>query len=241
MQRLLLTFFVLLMVMVCGNAFAATKKTPLKIISDTSKISARHFDQKALDKYKADKDFDYSGQSIGKPSVWQRFWSWVWYQVGRLFDSIPYSGTALKYFFAVLAVAFLAFVIFKSLGIDPITFWRGEAAKIAVPYSESLEDIHGIDFDAEIERAVVQHNFRLAVRLLYLKCLKQLSDKDLIEWQPDKTNTAYILELKAPEQKRVFGLLTRQFEFVWYGNFAINKQAYTNIDMLFTDFKKQLP
>ena len=241
MQRLLLAFLVLLFVVSCGDAFAASKKTPLKVITDTSKISTRHFNQKALDNYKADKDFNYSGQSIGKPSLWQRFWAWVWYHITRLFNSIPFSGTALKYLFAVLGVALAAFIIFKSLGIDPITFWRGEAAKIAVPYSESLEDIHGVDFDTEIERAVAQHNFRLAVRLLYLKCLKQLSDKDLIQWQPDKTNTAYISELNAPEQKRVFGLLTRQFEYVWYGNFAINKQAYADIDMLFTDFKKQLP
>jgi hypothetical protein len=118
--------------------------------------------------------------------------------------------------------------------------WRGEAAKVAVPYSESLEDIHGINFDAEVEKALAQHNYRLAVRLLYLKCLKQLSDKNLIQWEIDKTNTAYLYELKNNEQRQIFGLLTSRFEYVWYGNFPINKQAFSDIDLLFQNFKKQL-
>ncbi|MEO6632642.1 MAG: DUF4129 domain-containing protein [Mucilaginibacter sp.] len=224
-----------------SNAFAAPKKAPLKVDTDTSKVVVKHFNQKALDTYKADSDFNYTGQGIGKPSLWEQFWNWVWYGISKLFNRIPFGGKILKYVLIVACAAFAVFIMFKSLGIDPIAFFRGEAAKINLPYSESLEDIHGIDFDAEIEKAVAQHNFRLAVRLLYLKCLKQLSDKSLIQWQIDKTNSAYIAELASPQQKQIFGLLTRQFEYVWYGNFAINKQAFTDIDLLFQDFKKQLP
>lgn len=242
MQRLALTFCVLITaLLLVSNGFATPKKAPLKVQADTSKIAVKHFNQKALSDYKADEDFNYTGQGIGKPSVWQQFWDWVWYQIGRLFNSIPFGGKILKYILIVACAAFAVFIMFKSLGIDPIGFFRGEAAKINLPYSESLEDINGIDFDAEIEKAVAQHNFRLAVRLLYLKCLKQLSDKSLIQWQIDKTNSAYIAELTSPQQKKIFGLLTRQFEYVWYGNFAINKQAFTDIDLLFQEFKNQLP
>jgi len=242
MHRLQLFFCAMLVVLLfLSSAFAAPKKTPLKVRADTSKIAIKHFNRKALDKYNGDEDFNYSGKSTGRPSLWEQFWNWVWYSIGKLFNRIPYGGPILKYVLIAACVVFLAYVIFKSLGIDPIGFFRGEAAKVNLPYSESLENIHGIDFDAEIEKAVAQHNFRLAVRLLYLKCLKQLSDKSLIQWQIDKTNSAYIAELASPQQKQIFGLLTRQFEYVWYGNFAINKQAFTDIDLLFQDFKKQLP
>ena len=116
---------------------------------------------------------------------------------------------------------------------------RGGARKVEVPYSESLENIHEINFDEEIEKAVALHNYRLAVRLLYLKCLKQLSDRNLIQWKIDKTNSAYIYELSDPNQRQTFSRLTRQFEFVWYGNFAIDQQAFGNINQMFQDFKKQ--
>ncbi len=242
MQRLSIIFFTLIITFfLLSNAFAASKKTPLKLHPDTSKIEVKHFNKQALDKYKADKDFNYNGEAIGKPSLWEVFWSWLWHKISGLFNRIPYSGDILEYLFIGLSVAFLAYIIFKSLGIDPIRLWRGEAKKVNIPYSESLENIHEINFDEEIERAVAQHNYRIAVRLLYLRCLKQLSDKDLIKWQIDKTNSAYLYELTNPEQVQTFGLLTRQFEYVWYGNFSINKQAFTNIDLLFQNFKKQLP
>ncbi len=132
------------------------------------------------------------------------------------------------------------FVVFKSLGIDPIKLWRGEAKKINFPYSESLENIHEINFDDEIEKTVSQRDYRLAVRLLYLKCLKQLSDTHLIQWQIDKTNSAYIYELTDPLQKQTFGLLTHQFEYIWYGDFPIDQQAFVTINQLFQNFKTQL-
>jgi len=97
-----------------------------------------------------------------------------------------------------------------------------------------------MNFDAEIEKAISRHDFRLAVRLLYLKCLKQLSDKELIRWQIDKTNAAYIYELTDPVQKQTFGLLTRQFEFIWYGDFPIDKDTFSKINALFQNFKNHL-
>ncbi|MGN6395494.1 MAG: DUF4129 domain-containing protein [Mucilaginibacter sp.] len=230
------------MLLFISNVFAVPQKTKvsLKTTADSSKIVIKHFDQKAINKYRTDEDFNYNGPGTGKPTLWKIFWDWVWDHITRLFRGIPYGGKILEYLLIGGSVAFLAYVIFKSLGLDPIRLWRGEAAKVAVPYSESLEDIHGIDFDAEVEKALTQHNYRLAVRLLYLKCLKQLSDKKLIQWEIDKTNTAYLYELKNGEQRRAFSLLTNRFEYVWYGNFPINQQAFADIDLLFQNFKKQL-
>ncbi|MDB5140622.1 MAG: hypothetical protein JWR12_2538 [Mucilaginibacter sp.] len=232
---LMLTFLLL------STAFAVSKKQPAKIKPDTSKVQVKIFNAQAIAKFKADKDFKYNGNSPDRISVWEVFWNWLWNAISNFFNRIPFGGTIVKYFFLALAAALLIFVIFKSLGIDAIRILRGEAQKINVPYSESLENIHEINFDDEIEKAAAQHNYRLAVRLQYLKCLKQLSDNNLIHWQIDKTNAAYLYELKDPEQKHIFGLLTRQFEYAWYGNFLIDKQAFNSINELFQNFKNRLP
>jgi hypothetical protein len=240
--RILFLVLMLLPVLLAASSGHA-KKIPAKVQTDTSTIQAKEFNEQALNKFRADKDFNYDSHAIGagEPSLWDRFWTWLWNTISEWFSGVPYGGQVLKYLFLALSVALLVYVIFKSLGIDAVRLWRGEAAKIAVPYSESLENIHEINFDAEIEKAISQHNYRLAVRLLYLKCLKQLSDQSLIQWQIDKTNSAYVYELTNPEQRQIFGFLTRQFEYVWYGNFSINKQAFANIDLLFQSFKKHLP
>jgi len=233
---LLITLF-----LISATGAPVKKKLPAKVSIDTSKIEVKKFDANAIKKYKADKDFNYTGEAVGQPSFWERFWNWLWDKFLGLFGRIPYVGPILKYLLLGLAIALLTYIIFQALGIDAAQLLRGDAKKIDLAYSESLENIHEMNFDAEIEKAISQHNFRLAVRLLYLKCLKQLSDKNLIQWQIDKTNAAYIYELADPVQKQIFGLLTRQFEYVWYGNFFIDKDTFSNINLSFQNFKNHLP
>ena len=234
-------FPLILMLFLINTSFVVIKKMPAKTRIDTSKIQVKKFDSSAIKKFLEDKDFNYTdAHNAGIPSFWERFWNWLWNILFGWIDKTTVGGSIMKYILLILSVSFLVFVVFKSLGIDPIKLWQGEAKKINIPYSESLENIHEINFDNEVEKAVSQRDYRLAVRLLYLKCLKQLSDTHLIQWQIDKTNSAYIYELTDPVQKQTFGLLTRQFEYVWYGDFPIDQQAFININQLFQNFKKQL-
>ena len=146
----------------------------------------------------------------------------------------------IKYIFIAAGLAAIVLLVFKLAGIDMLHIFRRRSMQAEVPYSESLENIHEINFDAEIEKAIAQHNYRLAVRMLYLRCLKQLSDADLIKWQIDKTNSTYINELNNTEQRKVFKTLTLQFEYVWYGEFIIDAAVFKNINTLFQDFKKSI-
>jgi hypothetical protein len=236
-KPLFLIFFVM------GTAFAgANPKSPAKIVSDTSRILVRSFDQKAIQKYKANRDFDYSGNGVvPHQSLWSRFWAWLWRWLGDRIGSVPGGAAIVEYTLLAVTTGLLVFLILKSLGITTTKLWRGESEQINLQFDESLENIHEINFDTEIEKAVSQHNYRLAVRLLYLKCLKQLSDAKLINWQIEKSNATYLRELTEAGPQQTFGKLTRQFEYVWYGDFPIDGQTYGNILNLFQDFKKQLP
>jgi len=223
-----------------STATAAPKKTKaLRLNIDTAAINLQKFDKHAIDKFRSDKDFDYRGNGVGsEPTLWDRFWAWFWEKISSGF---AHGGSILLYTLLALFVAFLIYIILKAAGIDPTRLLKGSSQQVSLPYTESSENIHAINFDEEIEKAISQHNFRLAVRLLYLKCLKQLSDTSLINWQIDKTNSIYLYELGDSPQRGPFSILTRQFEYVWYGNFPIDQQAFTNIFSLFQDFKKQLP
>ncbi|NML67761.1 DUF4129 domain-containing protein [Hymenobacter sp. RP-2-7] len=95
-------------------------------------------------------------------------------------------------------------------------------------YSVGGEDIHALDFGAALAAAEAAGQLRLAVRLGYLQLLKQLTDQHLIDWQPDKTNQAYGRELAAarPDLRPAFAELTRQFEYVWYGEWPLGAASY---------------
>jgi hypothetical protein len=199
-----------------------------------------------LRSYSKQPEFNYNEVEEG-PSLWTRFWRWFWH----LFDFLKIKATPsggflnvllfiLKYLFIILGIAAIIVIIFRLAGMDLLNILRRKPRSTDLAYSESVENIHEIDFDAEIEKAVAVHNYRLAVRMLYLKCLKQLSDASLITWMPEKTNSAYINELNNTEQQFSFKVLTRQFEYVWYGNFAVDDNVFLNINQLFQKFKNDV-
>jgi len=239
---------VLVSILLLNSSHAAIKKhVPAKMQTDTSKVDAKKFSAEAILRFRQDKNFDYR-ETAYSLSAWERFWAWVryalewiWGELTGWLTGVPYSGVVIQYLLLGASLGLLVYFILKSRGIDLVRLWRGESTRVDIPYTESLENIHEIDFDAEIEKAISHHNYRLAIRLLYLRCLKQLSDKQLIQWQIDKTNGAYLHELSEPGQKQYFARLTRQFEYIWYGDFPIDSQAFGSIHRLFQDFKQQLP
>jgi hypothetical protein len=240
----LLLFFLLTLSLVKAGQPVAYKKVAVKfktnlgkpkikavLRTDTSMVQVKKFDKAKLASFKQQRVFQYQEEDV-QPSLWKRFWRWLWH----LFDNIKFPsgrgsaiGVFLKYLFIILGIAAVVSLILLAAGVDITGLFKRKPADASVPYAESLENIHEINFDTDI-----------AVRLLYLKALKQLSDAGLIHWQIDKTNTAYIDELTNPNQREAFTVLTRQFEFIWYGEFTINGQAFQNIKTLFANFKQTL-
>ncbi len=221
------------------NAWPASRGVPVN--ADSGQVSIRKFDEKALREYRLDKDFNYNedGGNVS-PSLWQRFWAWFWSLLKETgISSIPGSSTFWKWFIITLASGVIIFAVIKFRGMDLSALFTGKPKSAEVPFSESLENIHEISFDEEIEKAIGNHDFRLAVRLLYLKTLKKLSDSGRIKWEPDKTNSTYINELRHPDQKQWFSVLTREFEYIWYGSFKVDSGGFEKIRASFIDFYKE--
>jgi len=211
-------------------------------VDTSSHVNIRSFDKATLKKYSDRPEFKYNSgneELSWWDRLWIRFWAWFWSLF--MFKGLSVLGVILniiEILLIVAAVGGLIYAILKAVGMDPRTL-LSKTPPPTVPYSEFFEDINTIDFDTEIEKAVAAHNYRFAVRLLYLKCLKQLSDAGVIAWEIDKTNSQYLYELKNDEQRSAFGLLTRQFEYVWYGEFSINDAVYNAIAHSFSDFNKR--
>jgi hypothetical protein len=249
-----------MMVLLYGIAFALPAKKAIKpkavhhqLKADSTEINARQFNAAAIKKYRNDPAFKYAEEKTGI-TLWDRFWAWVWHLwesfwqwVARLLEKLfgsaslgKHAASVMKYVILGLVAAMLVYVIFKLLGINLLSIFKKNKTIAEVPYTESLENIHEIDFDEAIENALAIKDYRLAVRLLYLRSLKQLSDSNLISWKLDKTNNAYLNELTDAEQRRRFSIVTRQFEYVWYGDFPVNGQSFQKISAIFHEFKQHL-
>ena len=253
----LLLFCCLLLAAPAKPVTKVSKKAPpvvkvYRTMYDSSKVNVRHYNAAAMNKYSDSTQFNYEENAKAKAktglNLWQRFWKWVWEEIEKLFSGSPSSShpaqvpslAFLKYVMLAIALGLLIFVIIKMAGMNIGNIFNRTPKSINIPYSESLENIHQITFEEEIEKALGKRNYRLAIRLLYLSTLKQLNDAHFIQWQADKTNSAYINELTDAEKRQSFSILTRQFEYVWYGDFPVDGPSFQNINTLFHDFKTML-
>lgn len=212
---------------------------------DSSKTQVLEFNNEAIQKLKEQKEFQYADENPKELSWWQRLWQTFWIWIDRLFgvrevDSAPSVWSlVLKYTLIAICIGLVAFVIFKLVGVD-LKLFLGKSKEVEVPYDESLENIHEISFDDELGNTLQNRNYRLAVRLLYLQTLKYLNDKDKIDWQPNKTNLAYVAEMQNEKGYKEFSQLTHQFEYIWYGDFKIDRLAYENIQQSFQQFNSTI-
>jgi hypothetical protein len=209
-----------------------------------TKLRIRTLNENAIKSYRQQQDFQYNDEPIIKgQSWWSRFWRWFWHMVSDLFgepeEEVSTGQSAWRFLLIVALVGAILFFVIKYMHLENVFRKKPEAE--VVPYTESLKNIHEINFEKQIAEAVEKRNFKIAVRLHYLSALKKLSYAGLIAWQPDKPNSVYLHELRDQKYKDPFSFLTRQFEFVWYGDFPLGEQAFVNIDRQFADFKKMLP
>ncbi|WP_276089470.1 DUF4129 domain-containing protein [Pedobacter sp. JY14-1] len=184
------------------------------IASQRTADSLRHFNAQSLRDYAHQAEFRYQ-ETLSGDSWWDRFVRWFWEMLDALLGS-EYSRPFITYGAILLLSGLLIFLILKAAGLDLLVFGRASKAIPALQNADA-EDIHLIDFNQEIHRAVNAGDYRLAVRMFYLRLLKQLSDRNEIIWSPDKTNRTYITEIQDTGRSARFKKLTQEFERAWYG------------------------
>lgn len=104
-----------------------------------------------------------------------------------------------------------------------------------------ISDIFSIRYTLEIEKALQQGDYRLAIRLMYLRMLKTLAEKRIIQYQSDRTNFDYLVQLSATRYYEPFFKITRDYEYSWYGQFDVNESAYQRVKKDFERFETTIP
>ena len=139
----------------------------------------------------------------------------------------------------MLAGCFILFILYRLFLAQGI-FSRGVKKKEEAE-PEVSEDIitSESDFDQLIRQALRAGNFRLAIRYQYLKTLHKLAAKEYLALAPDKTNYQYVTEIKNNELKKEFAALTLSYEYVWYGEFAIEEPLYQKLERGFSSFNQR--
>ena len=196
---------------------AEAQATPVHV-PDT--ITLRQISSELVKKYQADDDFAYAND----PAYWKKEKiqapqeSWL----DRLFNSNVFKDIL----YALIIVAVL-FIIIKILVDNRMhLFYRKPKRVQTTREDERVEDIHDEELDEKLSASIRSEDFRMATRYAYLKTLKVLDSRQLIRYHAQGTNEEYILAMKNHVQGNRFRLLSRAYEYVWYGDFAVSKNQF---------------
>ena len=236
-------FFYILLYSVLSTSWALPKE-PVQYAKDS--IPGKEFNQKQLQKYREQKAFQYEEVET-KPTFFDNILKWLgkwFYKLLEWLFGKRYAGTvlsaiisALPYIVALLLI-FLLLKVFLNANTENIFSVTPVAQAIRMEDDEAI--IQNKDIAKLIEQALAQKEYRMALRYRYLLLLQQLGVKQFIQWEPQKTNHDYEREIKDKSIQQDFKELTYLYDYVWYGNFALDAEAYQQAAIRFAALETKI-
>lgn len=138
---------------------------------------------------------------------------------------------------AFLAVAFLLWLYWKLEGSSASARNRRNYGPLSVDVEQVERQLDRADLPSMLKEALRAGNFPLALRLRYLLVIRALADTGAIQWKPDRTNGYYVRALKNSTHAPEFREQTRIYETVWYGNQALDAEAYHQLEPRFAQLE----
>ncbi len=211
----------------------------VSILSDTALVvNAVSISKDSIDAIRNSKKFAYAKNLDSLLKNWQKKSSNLKVNqnksvsaTDRFFNS--YFLKILLWCIALLAVGYILYHLFLSKGV----FSRKKSSQKVTPVETQETTLEKSDYDALIRQAYHLEDYRMATRYLFLKTLQQLSQRSFIHFAADKTNSSYMKEMPS-DKRNDFAKLVLNYEYVWYGHLAIDKNTFDNIEKTFTQFNK---
>lgn len=217
---------------------AVEEKTPLSELEDTLSLDkVVHFQENFQKKYTSE-EYIYEEKPLKEEKSPEKpekeeptekidfSWRWDW------LDSLTPKDFAT--FITWLSILFLATIVgyIIYLNFSNFSFRKPKVVHRDLKDIENLSEKEIIDTSdlEQIEQLILNaeatQNYRLALRLQFLRIFKKLIDKDFIKYKKDKTNYDYYNELTSNDLKISFKKISKWYDYVWYGEYYINQSVY---------------
>jgi len=237
-------FFFILIFWFLSATYSFGQKDSIVVNYDMAPLHIKKISDDDLKKYKNDPKFDYEIIKT-EATWWDDFKTWIGNLFLQFFEwifGVDQAAGILSLFLRALPYILLAILLFLLLkfflSVNARAPIGSQGDKAFVSLSEEEHIIKNEDIEELIKRALAEKNYRLAIRYYYLLILQLMSDKGFIHWETQKTNHDYLREIEKPNLKQPFTKITRLYDYIWYGDFSIDKAKYEKAEAAFTSLKK---
>jgi hypothetical protein len=156
---------------------------------------------------------------------------------GSIFEK-PWFSTLL---WIIIIASFTGAIGWYLSTNDTAIFRKRNTVVAATAEDDTMpDDIFAINYQKELDRATAGKDYRLAIRLMYLRLLKSSAEKNIIQYAQERTNFDYLSQVHKTSYYNEFFRLTRNFEYAWYGKFTVTDQAFEKIKDDFDNFNNKL-
>ncbi len=229
---------IIILVLLHGNVcIAQDAKTDSATVIDTATntvdiISNRAVPDSVHHAYQKDKTFAYAND----PSYWAK----EEVKPENSFFNFRWAGTKwFRTLLFVLLTSTLLFALYKILVENKLNLFYSISRKNEIKQGDE-NGVTDENLEEKISEFIYTGNFRSALRYMYLKALKTLGDKGLIQFNAQGTNHEYVDQLINHPQQKNFRLLTYAYEYVWYGGFDIRREQFESLQYQFENFYKSI-
>lgn len=160
-----------------------------------------------------------------------------WFDLDWNFDWLksPYTKFIIIAIVIILLAAALVYFLSANVKGD-----KSVKTDLEFDLLQMEEAVLESDFDRFLRLALEGNDYRVAVRILFLRLLQKLHESEWIIWKKNKTNQDFLNEVRNRENYIQFRDLTLAFEIVWYGDQKITKEQFDQLEYLFNSFQNNL-
>jgi len=210
---------------------------------DTSDVTPKNFEENFQERYDSS---DYAYEQEKTDGWFSNFIDWLEAWIEDVFDFESRNEAAdflddVKIIFYIIIIIVVVFFIVRAImnGEGRWVFGKRSDKKM-IQHEDIVTNIHTINFTKLISEAIANNDYRLAIRYQYLQMLKKMSASEIISYDPEKTNLDYTFEIKNEAIKEQFLYTSYVYNYVWYGEFAIDKAQYEKAQTSFNLILKNM-
>ncbi len=149
------------------------------------------------------------------------------------------SPQFLQILLFIIIAAVLVFILLKLFGKGLFN-----NKKITVNATTTIQELEDRPMESDLERflreAIEKRDYRLAIRIYFLILLKELHEKNFIEWKKNKTNMDYLSEVHSHPAYLQLSNNTLLYEFFWYGEKQLAEEQFNVVRVSFVDLINKL-
>lgn len=142
-------------------------------------------------------------------------------------DSSSFDFNVFNWVFILILIVAVAYLAYTLLNDGSSRLFSSRNNEKLKSYGEiTAANIEHADIKALITNAENTNNYRLAIRYYYLLVLKQLTLKNFIKYEDDKTNADYMNAIASHKFSKDFSYTSYIYNYTWYGEFTLNLEQY---------------